>query len=44
VNSLPELKRQDHIYISEHIAPLGWKQGVEQILQELEGSEEETHG
>jgi len=36
VHDLPALNRESGVYVAEQVAPEGWKQGIETILNELE--------
>lgn len=44
VHEVPTLQRTRDCYISDDIAPLGWKQGVEMILKKLDNAKEDHHG
>jgi len=44
IHDLPVLTRQHNTYISDEIAPLGWKQGVEMILDKLDHTQERKDG
>lgn len=43
-HDLPQLSRLHRLYVSQDIAPLGWKQGVEIILNDLTSATKGNHG